>query len=611
MIATDSAVLPRRHASHRRRAESGSRAVPRGLTVFPLVAILAVQVALTARLLGAVGSDHGDEAIYIYSGHQLIYQMLHGGGSPYYETWYSGAPVIYPVIAALVDHLGGLILVREMSLLFMCITSILLYLTTRKLYGYWPALASVGLFAGLGVTQNLGALATFDAMSLMLLAFAAYAAVRANDSARWLLIIPVALLAANATKYVSVLFDPFVIGLAALRLRPHGWRRAVSRAAALSGTALLVIVTSTLVAGGAYINGITLTTLSRKAGTQMIFNAHYASTHEVISLSWSWIGAVVVLGCLGLLVCMLRPAECRFQLPILALLVIAGLVITLGNIRLQTAQSMEKHDDFGIWFTCIAGGYALARTAELATRWQVRLTVVLVCAVAVICSGLYNSQSAKLDTYFSATSLQAYEKSDFSFLAPYLERGSREYLLGSVNSYEILYDNHSSIAWYQFFDDTYIKYPIPGRGGNSHGQTQGLICGDQGQPAPSAPGCAYLEGAAGYRAAIRAHWFALITLVDDHAIGTDAVILAAVRATPGYVLLTNQGDAPTYIYAPDYPGLVHRRRVLTPRPPPRSGTVRENAVPGARGTARSVKMLVLRALCALAPVPVTSFAVSG
>jgi hypothetical protein len=181
MIATDSTVIPLRPASHRRRAVRDARTVPRAITVLPLVAILAVQVLLTARLLKDVGSDHGDEAIYLYGGHQLIYEILHGGGSPYYETWYSGAPVIYPIIAALVDHFGGLILVRQMSALFMCITSILLYLTARKLYGYWPALAAVGLFSGLSITQNLGALATFDAMSLTLLAFAAYAAVQTYE----------------------------------------------------------------------------------------------------------------------------------------------------------------------------------------------------------------------------------------------------------------------------------------------------------------------------------------------------------------------------------------------------------------------------------------------
>jgi hypothetical protein len=67
------------------------------------------------------------------------------------------------------------------------------------------------------------------------------------------------------------------------------------------------------------------------------------------------------------------------------------------------------------------------------------------------------------------------------------------------------------------------------------------------------PGCVYLEGAAGYAAAIRAHWFALVTLDGNHGLGTDAAILAAVRSVPGYVQVSDQGGAPTFIYTPDYP----------------------------------------------------------
>ena len=88
-------------------------------------------------------------------------------------------PVIYPVLAAMLDHLGGLTLVRLVSGVFMLTATGLLYATARHLFGYWPAVIAAGLFASLGITQGLGAYATFDAMALMLMAFAAYCAVRA------------------------------------------------------------------------------------------------------------------------------------------------------------------------------------------------------------------------------------------------------------------------------------------------------------------------------------------------------------------------------------------------------------------------------------------------
>src|SRR5260370_27157667 len=84
---------------------------------------------------------------------------------------------------------------------------------------------------------------------------------------------------------------------------------------------------------------------------------------------------------------------------------------------------------------------------------------------------------------------------------------------------------------------------------DSHGQTPGLAC------LRLEPDCMYLEGIAGYQAAIRAHWFALISMIGNHGTAQDAAIRSAVGSTPGYVLLTTLGGAPTWIYPPDYPQL--------------------------------------------------------
>ena len=86
----------------------------------PLAVILAVQTVLSARLI-PLSIATGDESLYIYSGHQLIYEMWHGGGSPYYETFFSGSPYLYPVMAAVIDHVGGLAAVRLASLFFMLV----------------------------------------------------------------------------------------------------------------------------------------------------------------------------------------------------------------------------------------------------------------------------------------------------------------------------------------------------------------------------------------------------------------------------------------------------------------------------------------------------------
>jgi hypothetical protein len=522
----------------------------------PLLAVLAAQAALTVRLMPYVGSDHSDEAIYIYGGTQLIRELLHGGGSPYYETWYSGVPVFYPVIAAVAAKLGGLLLARWMSVAFMLAATALLFLTARRLFGYWTGVTAAGLFAGLGVTQNLGALATFDAMSLMLLAFAAYCATRSAVSARWLLTVPLALLAANAAKYVTLLFDPVVIGLAALQLAPLGWRRSAQRVLSLAAASAILTGVVLLVAGSGYIQGIMFTTLSRQGGTQADFGSHFATAAQVVSLTWQWTGAVVALGALAVLVPLLRRTGGRTHVLLLLLLLAAGLLVTAGNARLHTAQSMDKHDDFSAWFACIPAAYALAHLTALARGRAVQALVFAAAAAVAGLSGWHYSQPSDLSGYFSTVSLDSYRP--YAFLAPYLGHGGQEYLLGSKYSAEMA--EESRIAWWQYFDDIYVKYPVPGRGGDAHGQVPGLACGGSGQPPATAPGCVYLEGAAGYTAAIRAHWFALVTLDGNHGLDTDAAIRAAVKAVAGYVQVSDQGGAPTFVYAPDYPArLAHRR----------------------------------------------------
>ena len=53
--------------------------------MLPLALILVVQAVLSARLLHTSGSPPAMRRCYIYTGHQLIYELFHGGGSPYYE----------------------------------------------------------------------------------------------------------------------------------------------------------------------------------------------------------------------------------------------------------------------------------------------------------------------------------------------------------------------------------------------------------------------------------------------------------------------------------------------------------------------------------------------
>jgi hypothetical protein len=530
----------------------------RWLYWLPLVTVVVAQALLSARLIPASYAS-GDEGRYIYAGHQLIHELLHGGGSPYYETYFSGAPVIYPVLAALADSAGGLTAACLMSAVFMIVATIMLFMVTSELFGYWSAIFASGLFAGLGLTQDLGALATYDAMSLMLVSVAAYGAVRAGRSpgcdlrgkqTGWLLTIPAVLFLANATKYMTIIFDPFVIALAALQV--SGWKAKVKRMAALGVATLTLDALFLFLAGGAYIHGLLFSTLARKAGSSAVFAAVRVANRVVLADTWTWIGPILAAALLALLTAVLARRGAR-TIAIIGLLLVAGLIVTAEGLHLHTVESMRKHDDFSAWFACAASGSLVARL-DLRNVLSRVAPVLIGCVVAA--SGIYYSQTAR-STYEaggSSTTLQI-----AATLRPYLKLPNGRFLLGGLANEQLVFIDKLNIPWYQLADDLYIKYPIPGRGGDSHGQVMGHVC------FRLRPGCMYLEGIAGYRAAIRSHYFDLITMWGGHGIRQDAEIERAVENTPGYVLITIVAGAPTWIYAPAY--RPHARGIPSPPAP--------------------------------------------
>lgn len=507
--------------------------------------ILVAQALLSARLMKIAPIPSGDEGLYIYSGHQLIYEFWHGGGSPYYETYFSGAPVIYPVLAAMADHVGGLAAVRLMSLEFMLFATALLFATARRLLGYWPAITAAGLFAGFASTQDIGVYGTFDAMSLALTGLAAYCAVRARAGSAhegsWLLCVPAALLLANATKYVTIAFDPVVIALASYSCLRRGWRSAGQRFVIVSLTTSCLLAIAAFVAGGAYIHGALYTTFARNSSSQALLGGSaLMPARAILSEARGSIGILIAAGLAATILALLMGDRRR---AILFLIMVgAGLLITAAALRLHTDQSMSKHNAFGMWFTCIAAGGIVTYLSVRRSR-VIRAVTVMSSAFAIVLAGWHfmplavTTYEARPDPSIIAASV---------FLRPYLRHPGR-FLVGGLAEDAILYSANPGLPWWRNNDDQYIKFPIPGRGGDPHGQHPGQVCDSIG------PGCVYLEGVAGFRAAIQAHWFVLISLVGGHgATPQDEAIAQTVQHTAGYVLLTNVGGAPTWIYVPAY-----------------------------------------------------------
>lgn len=357
----------------------------------PLLVVLVVQGALSARLLDA-NTAYADEALYLWAGHLEIASWLHGTPVPAFATYFSGAPVVYPPVAALADHLGGLAGARALSLAFMLGATAFCYGTASRLMGRVTGVLAAALFATLGVTLRLGAFATYDAMALVLLAAASYAAVRAGEGftvSGWLFAAAAALALSNATKYATGIFDPVVVGL----LLVTAWRsRSLGAAAARAATMALYLACLLGIAlamgGGEYVQGVEQTTVARQPGGDTFL--------QPLGESWHLIGLVVLCSGVGALWSVARrlPAQ---QCVLLACCTFAAMLVPLEQARIHTLTSLDKHVDFGAWYAVVPAGYALERAGAWLRRVGGRaVAVVAGLATFVLPLGLGIDQSSAL-----------------------------------------------------------------------------------------------------------------------------------------------------------------------------------------------------------------------
>jgi 4-amino-4-deoxy-L-arabinose transferase-like glycosyltransferase len=345
---------------------------------WPLLAVLAIQAGLSLRLVRADTAFEG-EALHLHAGHLEWAHWLHGVRIPPFQSYLSGAPVIYPPLGAAADSVGGLAGARVLSLAFMLGATALLWGTTGRLFGRRAAFFAAALFAVLGPTLHLGVFATYDAMSLFLVALAAWCVVRAGDRGEatgWMVAAGAALAVANAAAYSSALFDLFVVALVLLTAFPKpGGRLAAGRIAALLTTTITLLLLGLLIGGGSYLSGFERTILARVPSS--------ASPLTVLAHSWSWAGLIVCLAVCSVIISWVRD-ERRMRTWLLAVLAAAAVVGPLEQARLHTAASLNKHVGLGAWFAAMAAGYAVDRFILAAPAGRTRALTCGACVIALV-----------------------------------------------------------------------------------------------------------------------------------------------------------------------------------------------------------------------------------
>jgi hypothetical protein len=485
-------------------ADEGYTPTRRRTTVsrLALLGILALQALLSLRLRN---SAFEDEALYLYAGRMEIAHLLHGAAlQGNYASYFSGAPVLYPVLGAALNAVGGLVLARTLSLLEMLAVTAMLYSVARQLFNERVALCAAALFAVSESALFLGELATFDATCVFLLAAATLIVVRWAGS-RWpvfLLAAPVVALAV-AVKYAGLIFVPTIAVLPAVAGWPARGRR-VLLYPPLFGLAVALLLYGALVRGGPlYAEAIAGTTTSRPLGSVPVLT--------IVKESAAWGGVIIALALFGAVAYTLRPrtepdewiapAGGRVRRATLgALLAGTAFLAPAYQAHLHTDVSLQKHIGFGLFFAAPLAGLGLARlVGDHFHRPQVGIALWSLALVL----GMAQSENLYGAWPPAAPLVRA--------LSPYL-RPRATYLV-EVPEVPIYYlEGQSDAQPGQFWSTYNITYI------DSRGQT--------------------LTGNAGFQAAIRAGFFRVVAYDGDVTPAADAVIAKALQSSRAYRLAT-------------------------------------------------------------------------
>lgn len=333
-----------------------------------------------------------DESVYIRAGRAYLAHWVAGAPLPEdVGAGFSGLPVLYPVLAAGLDQLGGLTLVRGFSLACILATMFVLRSLTTQLFNHRAGMMAALMFGLTGPVLYLAQLATFDALVILLLVLALRVGMLRQEP--WSGVAMLALLTlAVCTKYTAYVFVPPILVLslfsryalahsASLRSwwqdRRLPWgriTRSLAVAAGVGGSVAAVY----LAADDRVRESIAFTTTQRSALSPA--PRDYLAV-QIPEFAWPVLFAAV-LGLVWLLYSR-RWSAAVWGLGLLA----TALLLPVAQIKLGEAVSFQKHLAYSTAFLAPLAGWGLARPWRLAI-W----TPVLVWfAVLVGMWGLFRS----------------------------------------------------------------------------------------------------------------------------------------------------------------------------------------------------------------------------
>jgi hypothetical protein len=320
----------------------------------PVIVVLAIYTALSLRLHNTVFID---EARNINAGRSYLLQWINNGPRADHSAYFSGAPTVYPVIAAALDSAGGLELVRLFSLICMLVSIGLLHSTVKHVFSS----PRVGLLAACAFVFTapvvyVGALGTFDALCIMLITISVWVAVTKQSiasaaTAGCLLALGV------AVNYVAFIFVPFIFVIMLVTnsgiLGPIRARRRRIRVAVLIGTTDGLLASLYVTAGDSLRKGVSFAVTSERAPTSVQGAATLAG--------WATlnIGLLTILGVIGAIALVWRTRSMLSASVGLSLLSAAAL-LPLTEMWLGAEAPFDSHNAYSALFLAPLAAWALA-----------------------------------------------------------------------------------------------------------------------------------------------------------------------------------------------------------------------------------------------------------
>ncbi len=345
-----------------------------------------------------------DEATYIVSGQLLRESAATGATAPPIASYLSGAPHLYPALASVIYDRSGLEAVRAFSLACLILAMLAVYATARQLFeNRLAGVAAAAVFSLQAPVLFLGRFATYDALSVALLALALAFAVHRGHRWRWnsAALAGACIGAASVIKYATLLYVPCIVLVAALVLPPPDrWKRGAIAAlgAVAVGAALFALGQPREL-----LTGLVSTTLTRS-----VTSGGRATDIILFAASLGGVAALIALPALALASASVRWAAIT--------IFVAALLAPINHVRLHEFVSLHKHMAFAlVLFAALGGGSVAALIAWLRRRMERGQSVIAVAvgaaaiaigARAILRPGIDEAQ--RLFQYWPDNTRQAY-----------------------------------------------------------------------------------------------------------------------------------------------------------------------------------------------------------